>query len=111
METACVMGRNPYPQEFEDLWSIKPNRGPNNNKRAAYRCYKARLKQGYSHQEIYDGVMGYKEYCRKTGRLNTEFTMMLSTIIGPDCHFDNDWQVQDSLPSDDEALEASAARS
>src|SRR5699024_11559609 len=35
-----------YPQEFEDLWALRPRRDGGNPKRQAFNAYKARLREG-----------------------------------------------------------------
>jgi len=102
---ALALSRSPYPPAFDHLWALKPNRGPGNNKRKCFKAYSARLKEGYAHKDLLNGMLAYKECCRQQGRLNTEFVMMLATFFGPNCHFDDDWTPIKTLPRDDKDLE------
>jgi len=77
----------PYSPEFEQLWAVYPKRSGSNSKRAAYRQYVARLKQGVSPTEMYDGVVRYAAYVEARGLAGTELVKMASTFLGRDEHF------------------------
>lgn len=97
-----------YSIPFEKLWALKPERRPNNSKAAAYRAYIARLKQGHSHDEIRQGLIRFNACMAAQGLIGTKFVMMLSTFLGPDLHFTEDWE----LPAEQikESLEQKAKR-
>lgn len=82
-----------YPEEFERLWSIYPKRCGGNPKIKAFKAYKARLKDGYSYESILNGLTLYAEFCRKTGRINSEYVLQAATFFGPDERFLDDWRI------------------
>lgn len=71
---------NIYPQSFEDFWSCYPRK---KEKRAAYRCYKTRLKE-YTEEEL---MMACKAYARECKNTDTSFIKHASTFLGPDKPF------------------------
>lgn len=79
--------KKPYPEEFEQLWSEKPERLGTNPKNKAYIAYKARIKSGASHQEILEGVIRYRRFCIAEQKINSPFVMQMATFLGPDEHY------------------------
>lgn len=108
--------RNDYPADFERAWEEYPKRAGGNSKRKAHRAYQLAIRRGASDHEILDGVLRYREYCEATNKIQTEFVMMMATFVGPDCHFEEEWDLPVSnekpewakLPSEDEKLWAFA---
>lgn len=101
--------RNDYPDDFELFWNAYPKR-PGNPKRAAFRCYQQRLKQGHRAAEMIAGAHKYAQYCKASGSEGTPYAMMARTFLGPDLHFLEDWEPPEerpawaTLPTDDEKL-------
>ena len=81
-----------YPEIFEDLWGLYPRRIGNNPKRKAFNAYNARIKQGNTHQDMIDGLKRYKRFCEVSGTINTSYVMHVSTFLGPDENFLEDWE-------------------
>jgi len=81
-----------YTPEFEELWQSRPRRQGPDNKRKAFKAYRARLREGYTHDEIAQGVRAYKQHLEAQGKLGTEFVKMTATLLGPDKHFADDWK-------------------
>lgn len=69
-------------EDFVRLKSKFPIRSGNNPWQAAYSAYRARLKEGATVQEIEDGIDRYAKFCHATDKLNTEFTMRMSSFLG-----------------------------
>lgn len=82
-----------YPPEFLEIWSIFPKRAGSQPKKKAFQCYCARLKEGSTYEEIKAGTIRYLRFCVNTGKIGTEYVMMAKTFLGPDCHFDNPWEL------------------
>lgn len=105
---------NDYPPAFEQIWEAYPRRGKtkgsNDNKRAAYRQYQIRLRQGESPDEMLQGAERYAEYIRAQNAEGTPFVKQCATFLGPDCHFLCEWEPPEqtkAMPkSDDEWLQA-----
>lgn len=87
-----------YPPEFERAWALYPAR-PNNNKRKALKAWNARLREGYTPEEMIAGLQCYLSWAEKTGTMLKH----TSTFFGPDLHF-LDFTGAD-LPSDEEVQE------
>lgn len=51
-----------YKREFEDIWSIYPNK---KGKEGALRCYIKARKEGIDSEVIKNGVQSYADYCRE----------------------------------------------
>lgn len=104
--------RNDYPADFQAIWDAYPKRAGGNSKRKAYRAYQFALRRGVSHQEMIEGVQRYADYCEATDKIQTEFVMMAATFLGPDHHFEEEWDLPVSkekpewacLPAEDERL-------
>ena len=80
-----------YPDKFEQLWLLRPQRAGNNPKRKAYNAYNARLREGHTHQDIIEGLKRYVTFCNVSGTLGTPYVMHMSTFLGPDENFLEDW--------------------
>ncbi len=88
--------RNDYPPTFEQCWQAYPKRAGGNPKRSAFQQFQRRLSEGIDPQDILAGVERYAAFCEATGKLGTEVVMMARTFWGPDCRFEEDWE----LPAD-----------
>lgn len=95
------MAKTEYPPEFEQAWDLYPRR-PNNNKRKALKAWNARLRDGYTPEELIAGLRAYLSWAEKQGMEN-EYLKHTSTFFGPDLHF-LDFTGAD-LPSDEEIQE------
>ena len=81
-----------YSADFESAWQTYPKRSGGNNKQAAYKAWKARLKDGVKPETMQAGVTRYAAYVAATGNTNTQFVKQASTFFGPDLHFEESWQ-------------------
>lgn len=83
-----------YSGDFENCWAEYPKRSGSNDKKAAYRAYGARLKEGHPPADILAGVKRYAAWCRHTGKVNTETVKQAATFFGPadPPHFTEDWR-------------------
>lgn len=68
-----------YSSDFEQLWSIYPKKV---KKQEAYKAYKCRIYDGYSHNELLYAVQCYAKDCHEYRR-EKEYIMLCSRFIGP----------------------------
>ncbi len=82
-----------YAQDFEAAWQTRPKRAGSDDKRLAYRAWKARLAEGHTPEEMIAGWLAYRAYLEVAGKIGTEFVMQGATFLGPadPPHFDHDW--------------------
>jgi hypothetical protein len=85
--------RDAYPDSFQRAWAAYPKRAGGNPKKTAYRCWRARVREGASEDELERGVVRYAAYCDATGKSGTEYVKQASTFLGPDEHWREDWAV------------------
>ncbi|HHD0688593.1 hypothetical protein [Citrobacter freundii] len=81
-----------YSPEFETTWQAYPKRAGGNSKAAAYKAWKARLKDGVKPEDMLAGVKRYAAYVKVTGKAGTQFVKQATTFFGPDRHFEEAWQ-------------------
>lgn len=74
---------NIYCRNFEETYSVYPRKG---DKKRAYACYKARLKEGYSEEELLQATKNYAEQCRKEKR-EQRYIKLASTFFGVNTPF------------------------
>lgn len=72
-----------YITRFEETYKIYPRKG---DKKRAYACYQARLKEGYSEDELYAATQNYAEYCQKENR-DQKYIKMATTFFGVNTPF------------------------
>lgn len=74
------------------------------------KAWRARLRDGYTWDQLNDGIRRYKAYCEAAGKIGTEYVMTLKTFCGPGLRFLEEWDLPPdaerdatwSPPSDDE---------
>ncbi|HGB4477418.1 TPA: helix-turn-helix domain-containing protein [Salmonella enterica subsp. enterica serovar Chester] len=81
-----------YSPEFETAWQAYPKRAGGNSKSAAFKAWKARLKDGVKPEDMLAGVKRYAAYVRTTGSVGTQYVKQAATFFGPDRHFEEPWQ-------------------
>lgn len=67
-----------YCSSFEEAYKIYPRKG---DKKKAFSCYNARLKAGYSEEELLTATKNYAEYCKKEKR-DQKYIKLASTFFG-----------------------------
>lgn len=83
-----------YSNEFEQAWQAYPKRAGGNSKSAAWKAWKARMKDGVNTEAMLAGVSRYAGYVRATGSAGTQYVKQAATFFGPDKHFDEAWVVE-----------------
>ncbi|ELD8600957.1 helix-turn-helix domain-containing protein [Enterobacter roggenkampii] len=81
-----------YSPEFETAWQAYPKRAGGNSKAAAWKAWKARIKDGVTGEAMLAGVTRYAGYVRATGNAGTQYVKQAATFFGPDRHFEESWQ-------------------
>ncbi|WP_230963164.1 helix-turn-helix domain-containing protein [Enterobacter cloacae] len=81
-----------YSNEFEQAWQAYPKRAGGNSKAAAWKAWKARIKDGVTTEAMLAGVNRYAGYVRATGSAGTQYVKQAATFFGPDRHFEEAWQ-------------------
>lgn len=81
-----------YSPEFETAWQAYPKRAGGNSKSAAFKAWKARLKDGVKPEDMLAGVKRYAAYARATGSVGTQYVKQAASFFGPDRHFEESWQ-------------------
>lgn len=80
-----------YTTDFEELWSIYPRKA---DKAQAYKKYKARLEDGFFHEQLLQAVRNYAEQCRRD-RTEEKYIKHAKTFLGESTPF------LDYLPKND----------
>ncbi|MEB7741780.1 helix-turn-helix domain-containing protein [Escherichia coli] len=85
--------RQEYSPEFEQAWQEYPKRAGGNSKSAAFKAWKARIREGIKPETMLDGVRRYAAWVRATGNTGTQFVKQAATFFGPNRHFEESWEV------------------
>ena len=75
--------KNIYSANFLHFWEEYPKK---KEKSKAYACYKARLKDGYSEEELLTAAKKYAEECKKEKR-EERYIKLAGTFLGPNTPF------------------------
>lgn len=75
--------KNTYSCAFEAFWSAYPRKKEKAN---AYKCYKARLADGFSEDELMTAVKRYADEC-KARHTETRYIKLGATFLGPNTPF------------------------
>lgn len=97
-----------YPDEFEEAWSLYPDREGGNPKKAAYRAWRARVRAGAAPDDLKAGVERYSRYCDAKGMTGQQYVQRAATFFGPDEHWAEEWET--SVPQDDPDADRSWVR-
>ncbi|MCI8890686.1 MAG: hypothetical protein HFH34_04935 [Eubacterium sp.] len=72
-----------YSTDFEELWAIYPRKA---DKAQAYKKYRARLEDGFSHEQLLEAVKNYADQCRKD-RTEEKYIKHGKTFLGESTPF------------------------
>ena len=72
-----------YSSHFEEVYSVYPRKG---DKKRAYECYKARLNDGFSEEELLTATKNYADYCKKENR-EQKYIKVAPTFYGVNTPF------------------------
>ena len=82
-----------YSPEFLELKAIYPRRINGNPWPRAFKAYNARIKEGYPHAEIKEGLIKYASVCDATGKTGSEFVLQAATFFGPDLRWQDEYEI------------------
>ena len=85
--------KNIYTASFEQLWDAYPRK---KEKARAYRCYKARLNDGFSEDALFTAVKRYADECR-IKNTDAEYIKHGATFFSADKPFE-DYLAEDYKP-------------
>lgn len=74
---------NIYSANFDAFWSAYPRK---KEKSKAYKCYQARLNDGFSESELLEAAEKYAQECKKDHR-EEKYIKLAATFIGPSTPF------------------------
>lgn len=92
--------RNGYPEDFEQAWKTYPKRRGSNPKRGAYQAWNARIKGGYTADQLTAGLERYRQFVKESAIEGTERVMQAKRFFGPACEFEEFWQTTDCPHAD-----------
>ena len=78
-----VLKDKTYTCAFEELWKAYPRK---KEKAGAYRCYKARLADGFSEDELETAVKRYADECQRQ-KTEQKYIKLAATFLGPSTPF------------------------
>lgn len=78
-----VLKDKTYTCAFEALWKAYPRK---KEKAGAYRCYKARLADGFSEDELETAVKRYADECQRQ-KTEQKYIKLAATFLGPSTPF------------------------
>lgn len=88
-----------YSDNFEWLWSRRPQRSGSDPKDRAYKAYCARISEGVSERDMAAGLSRYGAWCAATGKIGTENVLQMATFFGPSEHWANNWDLPKRIDS------------
>ena len=83
LEKNSIDKDNIYCADFEKAWNVYPRK---TEKKKAYGCYKARLKEGYSEAELLQATQKYADECKKQNR-EQKYIKLAATFWGVNTPF------------------------
>ena len=78
-----VLKDKTYTCAFEELWKAYPRK---KEKAGAYKCYKARLADGFSEDELETAVKRYADECQRQ-KTEQKYIKLAATFLGPSTPF------------------------
>lgn len=91
VKTDSLGASAPADDGFEAAWKAYPKREGANPKNKAHSCWKARLKEGVTAEQMLAGVARYAAYCKTTRKTGTSYVMQAVRFFGTERAFENDW--------------------
>ena len=80
-----LKNNNKYMGDFETFWKIYPRK---KEKEAAYKCYRARLKEGYTEEQLLSACKAYAAECEKN-RTDEKYIKHGATFLGANKPFND----------------------
>ncbi|MBD1601163.1 hypothetical protein [Pseudomonas typographi] len=83
-EQASAGKPDPYTAEFESFWQEYPKRNTNSPKKAAWRVWKARVREGIDPSDLITAARNYHTEQRALGKVGSSYVKHPATFLGPD---------------------------
>lgn len=83
--------QRPDPMQF--FRTVYPQRSGSQRWKDAEKAATARIREGHTWQQIFDGAERYARFIEATGKTKTEFVQMASTFLGPNKGFLEAWRL------------------
>jgi len=81
-EKNSISLHNTYTDDFEKAWSLYPKRLGGNNKRAAYKSWSVRVKEGVPPADMVNATKCYADICKAKGNVRTSYVMQAQRFYG-----------------------------
>ncbi len=86
--------KNEYSEDFEKAFTAYPKRQGDNPKEKAFSAWKARLRDGFTVEEMTSGVERYLVFCQHEASIGTQYVKQAATFFGPDKAFLEIWAIK-----------------
>ena len=86
----------PEPLDFELFRSIYPKRLGSQEWRRAAHAANARIREGYTFEDMIEGAKRYALFCEATDKTGSLFVKQASTFLGPDLPFTELWTLPET---------------
>jgi hypothetical protein len=86
-------GQQGYSPEFESAWKLYPARQGGNPKGSAWKAWKQRLRDGYTVEQMTDGIIRYAAHIRSTDKEGSPYVKQMASFLGKEDppHFMANW--------------------
>lgn len=99
---------SPSDGEFDALKAMYPKRAGDQKWKAARKAINARIAEGATWHELFDGARRYAAFCQATGKIGTEFVKQASTFYGTELNFRLPWDLPTTKADTRQAANVSA---
>lgn len=87
------MGDDGFAERFAEFKSLYPKRSGDQRWPSAEKHIRARIREGFTWDQILDGVRRYAQWVRATGKEGTETVKQAATFVGTDKGFTEDYDI------------------
>lgn len=86
---------------FAEIQAAYPKREGSQRWKSARSSYRARIREGYTHEDIFAGVIRYSKYCETKKITRTGLVQQAATFLGTNLGFTEPWTMTDVVRRDD----------
>lgn len=86
---------------FAEIQAAYPKREGSQRWKSARSSYRARIREGYTHKDIFAGVIRYSIYCETKKITRTGLVQQAATFLGTNLGFTEPWTMTDVVRRDD----------
>lgn len=80
-------------EKWIDYKTRMPNRAGGNTDKPAQDAWRARLREGHTWEQLFEGADRYSAYCAAEGMVGTRYVMQRKTFCGPSKPFLEEWKL------------------